>query len=137
MTATIAEIREGLAANLQAVFSDRQVSAYMLAAPSPPAIDIIPDGITYDTAMQRGLDELHFIIRALVPATSDIGQQQNLDLMFDPHSPTSVKAAVEADRTLGGIVSSLRVEDVSAYKYAVPESGPPAFAVEFSVLVLN
>jgi hypothetical protein len=53
--ATLTEIREALAVNLD-VLTDVQVSAYMLASPTPPSAHLYPGGgageIEYDLAMR-------------------------------------------------------------------------------------
>ena len=114
MAATMAQIREGLAANLS-VISGVQVSAYMLAAPTPPAIHVIPSEIAYDRAMHRGLDEVTMTVQAFVALGLDMGAQMLLDELLAPSGATSVKAAIEADRTLGGVVQDVWVSAMNGY----------------------
>jgi hypothetical protein len=113
--ATIDQIREGLRAALDTI-ADWQVSAYMLASPTPPAMHIFPEEIDYDGAMHRGMDTLMFTVEAFAGISSDIGAQKKLDQMLAPSGATSVKAAVEADRTLGGIVSDLHITKATGYR---------------------
>lgn len=138
MTAAFAAIRAGLAANITAALSDHwQISAYVLVDPSPPSIDIATAPIDYDQAMRRGLDGLTFTIRAIVPANDDVSMQKLLDDLVAPASGSSLKSAVEADRTLGGIVDDLRVESCSEPRlYGNTEGGVPTYGVEFAVTVL-
>lgn len=138
MAATIAQIRQGFADTISVTLTGTswQVSAYMLASPTPPSIDVFSAGIDFDTAMGRGNDDMHFVVRAMVPFVADIGGQTLLDTLVDPTTPaTSLKAIIEADKTLGGKVSSLQVETVSETKlYDVP-GGTPALGCEWTVLV--
>src|SRR3989304_8197476 len=106
--ATVAEIREGLRANL-ATITGCQVSAYMLSQPTTPCLYVVPGDIEFDQAMQRGMDRWTFRVVALAGLASDIGAQKKLDEFLAPSGATSVKAAGEADRTLGGVVDALRV----------------------------
>ena len=136
MAATTAAIRTALKAALDdATFgiTGWQTSAYMLAMPQPPTIDIRPAGIRFDTAMARGNDEMTFLVRAMVAFNADQGAQIALDALIDATSAGGLKTVLEHDKTLGGIVSDLRVVDVSDYKALIVEGAPPLLAVEFTV----
>lgn len=123
MAATMAEIREGIAANLSAI-EGVQVSAYMLAAPSPPAMHVIPSAIAYDRSFQRGMDEVALTVQAFVALGLDQGAQMALDELLAPSGARSVKAAVESDRTLGGKVQDVWVSAMTAYSVVtIPDRG--------------
>lgn len=113
--ATLADIRAGLAANLGAIPS-LQVSAYALANPTPPCVEIVPSLIEYDRALKRGADQWTVTVRVFVGLASDIGAQQRLDLHLASSGQDSVKEAVESDATLGGAVADLRVRSASGYR---------------------
>lgn len=110
---SITTLRETLAANLAPLAPDWQISAYILADPTPPMIQIFPSDTTYDLVMRRGLDQVNFTIQAVVAlAGGDIGAQQQLDTVMDSSSATSIKALIDgnsADTTLGGLVNTLTV----------------------------
>src|SRR5215475_8394271 len=118
--ASISAIRAGLAANLSTIL-DVQVSAYTLAQPTPPGLQILPPGVQYDRTMQgsatsatrHALDDWTFMVQGFVALTTDIGSQVLLDQMCAPSGVNSVKAALESNRTLNGIVSDLHVEEQS------------------------
>lgn len=123
MSATIAQIRAGLAANLGSI-PDVQVSAYMLGSPTPPTIWLRPDQTIYDEAMQRGLDCVHITITAFVGLVADQGAQILLDTLLAPTGASSVKTAAESDKTLGGTVQDLRVTQHNGYQvFADPNIG--------------
>jgi hypothetical protein len=129
-------IRQALAANLQPAADaiGGQVSAYMLAQPTPPALEIYPDKFFYDKGVHT--DELIFKVRAIVGFTLDVGAQQTLDNMLDTAGPRSIKAALEAEPTLGGLVDDLRVEQSLGYRlYPVGERGH-AIGTELTVCVI-
>ena len=132
--ATFKQIREGIATNLQGI-SGLQQSAYVLAEPTLPAAQVAPMEIEYDKAFQRGLDALEFKVMVLVGSVSDIGAQKNLDPFLDPSGSKSIKAAVESDDTLGGLVESVRVVRCSGYRLYERAGQAPALGAEWTVEV--
>jgi hypothetical protein len=106
----IAAIRNGLATAIQTAVPDGQVSPYILSNPTPPYAYVLEGDIAYDLAMNRGWDELEFIVLLCVGFTTDQGAQQRLD---GYRQPGGLKAALEADRTLGGVCDDLIVTRAS------------------------
>jgi hypothetical protein len=133
--AVLGEIRRGLAANLERILGV-QVSPYMLANPTPPAIQVVPGEVEYDLAMGRGLDQLILNVQAFVALGSDIGAQQQLDEFLDGTGAKSVKQAVESDKTLGGSAASARVTRSTGYRAVLRDSGGPVLMAEWEVEVL-
>lgn len=129
------ELREGIAANLGDI-AGLQESAYVLASTTFPAAQVSPDEIDYDKTFQRGLDAYRFRVMVLVGSVSDIGAQKRLDGFLDPEGATSVKEAVESDKTLGGAAEDLRVTKCSGYRmYERDKGSPPALGAEWTVEV--
>ncbi len=137
MTATLAEIRAGLETAL-ATIPDVVTSAYMLDSPPDLTLQVMgPDLVEYDLAMQRGLDRWTMIVQAFSGSPDTTAAQQNLDDWMAPRGTNSVKAAVESDVTLGGIVQSARVMRSSGYRiYDLPNRGR-TLGTEFFVDVFN
>jgi hypothetical protein len=133
--ASIKDIRVALAAKLSAS-PDLQVSAYILASPTPPYAHVFPAEVEYDRAMVRGLDELTFTVEVAVPLTSDQASQQLLDEYLAGSGDRSVKQKLEVDRTLGGVVQNLRVTGSSGYMQVVREGAGPVLAAQWQVEVL-
>lgn len=133
MSASLSDIRAGMAANL-ATLDGIQVSPYMLASPTPPALHIIPASIEYDQAMARGVDLLVFTVQVFVALGLDQAAQIKLDEYL---APTGIKAALESDRTLGGVVADVRVSGLSSYDVvALPDRGQ-MLAASFRVEVYS
>ena len=133
--ADLQTIREGLARNLERI-RNVQVSAYMLASPTPPAIHIFPATIDYDFGMNRGLDIVHFTVEAIVAFGLDQGGQIRLDQLLAPTGMQSVKESIEMDRTLGQMVQDLRVERMSSYRVVtIPNQNDQALAASWLVRV--
>ncbi len=139
--ASLASIRAGLAANLTANLdlganSSVQVSAYALANPTGPYVQVFgPDEITFHRAMANGHAEWDIKIQAGVPLTTDRGSQELLDRMIESTGSASIRAAIEADKTLGGTVQDLIVRGVSGYGQYVTGQGD-VLGCEFLVTVL-
>lgn len=134
--ATMAQIREGLKTRLAAISGDYQVSAYVLAAPSPPCIYVAGGPIQYDLSMGRGVDDMTFTITALVQLTTDVGAQKKLDTLAAASGAGSLKATVEGDRTLGGVVDTLHVSEAAEERVYEAAGKPPMLGREWTVRVL-
>jgi hypothetical protein len=133
----LAAIRQGIAANLAALNGTAgvQVSAYVLAEPTPPTVQVLPAPITYDVTMARGVDEYTLTVQALAPLAADaVHAQHLLDELID--EPNSIKSLIEADRTLGGVAHHLRVTDCSGYQVVSLEGRGPTLFCEWTVVVL-
>lgn len=136
---TLAQIRTGIATNLNVLVgsSQLQVSAYMLANPTPPAIHVYPTDIEYDLAMRRGLDKWTLIVQAFVSLSGpEENTQALLDAFLAPSGATSVKQAVESDVTLGGLVTSTNVVSCTGYRVYARDGGPAVLGAEWVVEVL-
>jgi hypothetical protein len=111
MTA-LTDLRTGLATRL-ATISGLRSSAYIPDNPQPPVAVVMPGRIQYDTAFGRGSDEYQFTIMLIVGRVADRASQTNLDAYCTSSGSTSVKAAVEGDRTLGGKALDCRVTEMT------------------------
>jgi hypothetical protein len=132
--ATLAAIREGIAANLQALNGDGvQVSAYVLANPNLPAVQVLPGEVAYDQTFARGIDLYTLKVQAIAPLTVDIEAQRQLDDMID--EPDSIKTLLEADKTLGGAANDVHVTDCTGYQVVQLEGRGPTLFCEWTVEV--
>jgi hypothetical protein len=73
----------------------------------------MPDRIAYDLNAHRGADTYFFSIILLVGRADDRSAQNNLDAYIV--GDNSIKAAIEADRTLGGKANTCRVTEMNNY----------------------
>ena len=106
--ATMTELRSGLATRL-ATISGLRASATIPDNPIPPQAVVFPETITYDTAFGRGSDDYTFSVLVIVGRVADRAAQRNLDAYCNGSGATSIKAAIEGDRTLGGVAMDCRV----------------------------
>ncbi len=89
--------------------------------------------ITFDEAQNRGLDMGEVDVLVIVSRMNDRGAQDKLDGYLAGSGAGSVKAALEADRTLSGALQSLRV--VRAAPITIEVSGVSFFAYQYEVIV--
>jgi hypothetical protein len=65
--------------------------------------------MTYDFTLNRGFDSATLSILVIVGRMSESAAQDRLDGYLQSSGATSIKTAIEADKTLGGAVQTLRV----------------------------
>jgi hypothetical protein len=131
--ASITDLRAGLATRLGTI-SGLRTTTETPDTISPPVAIINVANVNYDRAFQRGLDEYNFVITIIVGRVGERSAQRLLDSYVSPVAPSSVKLAIELDRTLGGKCDSLRVTDMRNYGSLV--IGEVTYlAAEFNVVV--
>ena len=111
---TVGALRTGLATNL-ATISGLRTSSFIPDNPTPPIAVVIPQRIEFDAAMSRGMDTYTFEVIVIAQRASERGAQDALDGYCNPTGSTSIKAALQSDRTLGGAAFDLRVTEMSSY----------------------
>jgi hypothetical protein len=100
---------------------------------APPAAVVEPLEIDYDEAMNKGLEFYRAYILVIVGRMSDRSSQDRLDAYLTETGASSVKAALEADRTLGGACATLQV--ASSRPREVVVSGVNMIAYRFEVRI--
>jgi hypothetical protein len=98
-----------LTAQLASVLSGVQVCAELVYNPTPPSIDVYPAD-PFLTAEAVGAWSALFVIRARVTTADQQGGQELLLDLMDPRSETSLRAALAADATFGGVCDDSTVE---------------------------
>lgn len=108
---SIFDIRAGLATNL-ATISGLRTSVDIPDNPNPPIAVIGIENVQYDQSYQRGLVEYNFLVTVIASRASDRWAQRKLD-EYTSTGASSVKAAIESDKTLGGAAYDVRVIQMS------------------------
>jgi hypothetical protein len=112
---TVSELRTGLATNL-ATIDGLRTSATIPDQVTPPIAVVMPNQITYDTAFARaGGDEYEFIVMVIVGRVDERTAQNRLDAYCSGSGASSVKLAIEKDKTLGGKAFDCRVTNLRNY----------------------
>lgn len=75
----------------------------------PAAVVALPDSIEYDETMGRGFDRMEIPVLIILGRTDVEGSISAVSEYLSGEGAISVKDVLEADPTLGGAVSTLRV----------------------------
>jgi hypothetical protein len=112
--ALISELRTGLANNL-ATISGLRTTPTIPDNPSPPIAVILPQGVEYDNTFGRGMNTYTFAVTVIVGRVSERSGQNALDAYVSSTGSSSIKLAIESDKTLNGKAFDLRVTDSRNY----------------------
>ncbi len=112
---SMSTLRDGLKTRL-ATISGLRAYDTIPDNPSPPFAVVVPGSITFDSAFARGLDEYEFSVLVVVSRVHERIGQDLLDGYCAASGSTSVKAAIEGDRTLSGAADTLRVTQMRNYQ---------------------
>lgn len=111
--ATISQVRDALRVRL-ATINGLRASSIEQANPSPPAAWPLPRSGAYNADFE-GDTTMQMVVRVVVNMADLSRGQQVLDPYLSPTGTNSIKAAIEADPSLGGVVDSVRVTGWGAY----------------------
>ena len=125
-------IRAGLGTALDTITGLRVFDYVPDNAPTPAAI-VGPLDIKYGAAMQDGLHNMTTNVTIFDGRMSDRTSQDRIDAYVNPSGASSVKAAIEADTTLGGACQTLQV--TMAQPVTVTMAGVEYNGYRFEVLI--
>lgn len=133
----VTAIRNALATALRTVVdaSGAQLESTGYAADSvdPPWAYVADMVGRYDASMD-GLVDLTATVRLITSQSEDRRGQELLDAFLKDSGPTSVKAAIEADPTLGGLCSDLEVAGWDGYR-PVDIGGVEKYGADLTVVI--
>lgn len=110
--ASMSQLRTALASSMSSI-SGLRTSATIPDNPRPPIAVVMPDRVLFDLNARRGADTFYFSVMLIVGRADDRAAQNNLDAYIV--GTGSIKAAIESDRTLGGVANTCRVTEMSNY----------------------
>lgn len=111
MAGSASQIHAGLSAALAAVPGLR-VADHLPEQIAPPVAIVQIQSVTYHRTMQGGDSEWTFLIAAIAGRMGDRSAQRQLDGWLSYDGSQSIRAALEVDPTLNGIVSTLLVTEM-------------------------
>lgn len=132
MPATIADLRAGLAEAMSSLLRVR-VYEQIPDQPQPPAAVIQLAGVTYDSTFARGSDDYTFTLLLISGRADDRTAQTRVEAWIAGHGDGSVKTAIEADPTLGGICGACRLTEATGLQTYDRADGTQLLGVEFTV----
>ncbi len=116
-------VRDALKVNLQTIPRLR-VYDNIPDVVVPPCAVVGQLDFTFDIDNQRGLDQASVDVFVIVQRLSERTGQDKLDFFLAGSGKGSIKTALESDRTLGGLVNTLRVISAESGTYT---SGDASF----------
>jgi len=132
MPATVTQVATGLATNLSTITGLR-TSAYQPEQLNTPLAFPILNTVTFHKAMGGGDVTMDWTITVLVGRYTDRTAFATLDGYLSYSGATSVRAAIESDKTLGGVCQTLVVSsaaDISSVNAADAEFLQIQFTVQ-------
>lgn len=133
--ANLKDIRDGLETRLATIAGLRAHDTIPDQINVPCAIVGAPETIQYDHTMGRGTDRYTIPVRVYAGRASERAGQDKIDGYLAGSGANSIKAAIEADRTLGGVAHSTRVTEARGYG-TYPIAGVEYLGVEFVVDII-
>ena len=110
------QVRDGLKTRLQTITGLRVYD--LIPDPvTPPCAVVGQLDLTFDIDNARGLDQANVDIYVIVQRFSERAGQDKLDAYLAGSGSSSIKTAIEGDRTLGGVVNTLRVTSAESGQY--------------------
>ena len=129
----ISAVRTALAAAVD--IDGLQSIGYLPDSIDPPIFFAGEVQIGYDQVPEGGYDEATIACHLYTSSADDKNGQQLLDGYLSRTGPTSIKAALEADITLGGLCTALCLERVTGYtKYRIAALAPIGSIIPSDIL---
>ena len=116
-------VRDALKVNLQTI-SRLRIYDTIPDIVTPPCAVVGQLDFTFDVDNARGLDQASVDVYVIVQRLSERTGQDKLDNFLAGSGKGSIKTAIESDRTLGGLVDTLRVISAESGTYT---SGDQSF----------
>ena len=116
----INDIREALKTNLQNI-TNLRVYDLIPDVIVPPCAVVGQLDFTFDIDNMRGLDQASVDVYVIVQRISERSGQDKLDNFLAGSGLGSIKTALESDRSLGGLVDTLRVISAESGTYTSGE----------------
>lgn len=106
--ASITDLRNGIATNL-ATITGLRAAAEIPDNPNPPVAVVQLSDIDYDQAFSRGLTLYNFDVTVLVGRAAERDAQRAINAYCSSTGASSIKLAIESNRTLSGVAYDTRV----------------------------
>ena len=113
-------IRDALKDNLQTI-TNLRVYDTIPDIVTPPCAVVGQLDFTFDVDNMRGADQASVDVYVIVQRISERTGQDKLDNFLAGSGNGSIKTAIESDRTLGGLVDTLRVISADSGTYTSGE----------------
>lgn len=133
MPATVSQVSTGIK-NRLATISGLRCYDYQPEQLNPPIAFPILDSITYHKAFSGGNVEMNYTIVVIVGRYLDRVAHSQLDGYLSYDGASSVRAALEGDKTLGGVVQTIILDSATEID-ALPVADGDYLQVSLSLTV--
>lgn len=133
MAGTLIQIADGLEARL-ATITGLRVFDHIPDTFAVPCSFVAPQTVSYWNGFGGGDVQMTYIVTVVVGRASERASQKNLYAYMAYDGSSSVRAAIEADRTLGGAAQTCIVQNADNIRM-VSSGDADYLAVDFQVLV--
>jgi len=130
--ASLTDLRTGIATNL-ATITGLRTSSFVPDNPNPPIAIVVPVSVSFDDSFKRGMQTYTFNVLVIVGRVDERTAQNKLDGFVSSTGSSSIKLAIESDKTLGGKAFDTRVSEMRNYGQ-IPIGEVTYLSAEFSVL---
>ena len=130
---SISAIRSGLATNLGTITGLR-TGATIPDNVNPPYAIVSPSSVDYHKAFNNALSTYNFTVTLVVGRVSERTSQNSLDAYCSPTGSSSIRVAIESDKTLGGVAFDTIVTGMRNYG-SVTIGENTYLAAEFDIAV--
>jgi hypothetical protein len=130
---SITAIRTALANNIGTIPGLR-TAAEVPDLPNPPIAIVALNNVSYDRAYANGMTSYTFVVTVIVGRAAEREAQRRLDTYISTGA-SSVKYAVESDKTLGGNAYDCRVVSMDSVG-SLTISDTTYLAADFTVTVI-
>ncbi len=134
MAATISECAAGLKNQLRRIEGLRVADNLPDQVNPPMAVMSISD-VTFHRAFSGGDPVYQFVVTLIVARASERVAQDRLDAFTSFDGPQSVRAAIEADQSLGGAAQTCVVDRAGNIQTVTLADNVNYLAVDFTVIV--
>jgi hypothetical protein len=131
--AQIGELRTGIATNL-ATIAGLRTGATIPANVNPPFAIIQPTSADYHQSFRNGMTTYNFTLTLVVGLASERSAQNALDGYCSPTGSSSIRGAIESDRTLSGKAFDCTVSGMRNYG-SISLGDNQYLAAEFDLVV--
>ena len=131
--ATISQIRTGLSTRLATITGLRS-GPTIPDNVNPPFAIVAPSSVDYHRAFNNALSTYNFTVTLVVGRVSERTAQNSLDAYCSPTGASSIRVAIEGDKTLGGVVFDTIVTGMRNYG-SVTIGDNNYLAAEFDIAV--
>lgn len=133
--ATPQQVVDGLQARLDTIDGLRAFN-HVPDQINPPQAMVMLDRVDYNHSMRDGVIYTAQIMVVVGRMAEQVGQEAIYGYI-DPTASGSIRQAIQADRTLGGVVADCNVVEASGLQSVEIANGERYLAVQFTVTVVD